>query len=96
MTKVRDIILLPDITCQYNTNTIQNSFPIVQCFVSIQEAQLVGFPTTSGGKKSNHLVGSSASGLKSDHLVGILTTCYSKKKILKLKCGGLVPAKSIV
>ena len=59
---------------------LQNSFPIVQCFVSIQGAQLVGFPTTSGGKKSYHLVGSSASGKKSDHLVGNLTTLCSKKK----------------
>ena len=54
---------------------------VMQCFVSIQEAQLVGFPTTSGGKKSNHLVGSSACGLKSDHLVGDLTTCCSKKNL---------------
>ena len=66
------------------------------CFVSIQEAQLVGFPTTSGGKKSNHLVGSSASGLKSDHLVGNLTTSGAVKKISKVKRGVLGPAKSIV
>ena len=33
-----------------------------------------------GGKKSNHLVGSSASGQKSDHLVGNLTTWCNKKK----------------
>ena len=71
-------------------------FPKVQCFVSIHRAQLVGFPTTSGGKKSYHLVGSSASGQKSDHLVGNLTTWCSKKKISKLKRGGLGPAKSIV
>ena len=51
---------------------------IVQCFVSIQ---VVEFPTTSGGKKYDHLVGSSASGQKSDHLVGNLTTscCQNKK-----------------
>ena len=86
--------LLPDRTCLIQL--LQNSFPIVQCFVSIPGAQLVGFPTTSGGKKSNHLVGSSASGQKSDHLVGNLTTLCSKKKISKLKRGGLGPAKSIV
>ena len=68
----------------------------MQCFVSIPGAQLVGFPTTSGGKKSNHLVGSSASGQKYDHLVGNQTTLCSKNKISKLKRGGLGPAKSIV
>ena len=49
-----------------------------ECFVSIQ---VVEFPTTSGGKKYDHLVGGSASGQKSDHLVGNLTTscCQNKK-----------------
>ena len=80
--------LLPDRTCLLQL--LQNSFPIVQCFVSIPGAQLVGFPTTSGGKKSNHLVGSSASGEKSDHLVGNLTTLCSKKN-LKTKTWGSWP-----
>ena len=70
--------LLPDRTCLIQL--LLNSFPIVQCFVSIQVAQVVGFPTTSGGKKSIHLVGSSASGQKSDHMVGNLTTWCSQKK----------------
>ena len=59
------------------------------CFVSIQ---VVEFPTTSGGKKYDHLVGSSASGQKSDHLVGNLTTSSCQNKKSKLKRGGLSPA----
>ena len=65
-------------------------------FVSIQEAQLVGFPTPSSGKKPNHLEGNSVSGQKSDHLVGNLTTWCSKTKISKLKRGVLGSAKPIV
>ncbi len=53
--------------------------------------QVVEFPTTSGGKKYDHLVGSSASGQKSDHLVGNLTTSCCQNKKIKTKTWGSQP-----
>ena len=65
------------------------NMPVLHVYVSIL---VVGFLTTSGGKKSDHLAGSSASGQKSDHLVRNLTTWSCQKKISKVKLGGLGPA----